>query len=75
MTRSQLILDLLSERGPLTAANVFYALSSDCQERSSKMTLSSLSGTLKKMTDEGLIKRVKNFGPRQGYGYYLTRKT
>lgn len=33
--------------------------------------LSSLSSVLKKMTDEGTIDRIKNFGPRKGYGYLI----
>lgn len=75
MTRIKMILDLLSEGNTYTAADVYYALRSDHQEKSAKMTLASCAGTLKKMVDDGYIERVENFGPHGGYGYYRTRNT
>lgn len=33
--------------------------------------LSSLSSLLKKMTDENVLERIENYGPRGGYGYRL----
>jgi len=75
MSRIKLVSDLLSDGVTRTASDVFYALYSEFQGRSSKMTLASLSGTLKQMTDCGYVERVENFGPRGGYGYYRTRNT
>jgi len=36
-----------------------------------QVRLSSLSSLLKKMVDNGELKRIENVGPRGGYGYAL----
>lgn len=63
MTLQKRIIQLLKLRGlPMTATSISCELNAK---------LSSLSSILKKMSDERIISRIKNFGPRGGYGYEI----
>jgi Fe2+ or Zn2+ uptake regulation protein len=67
MTDRERVLDLLASCPlPLTAAQICKALSP-----SRRITLASLSGTLRKMYDAKLLSRVDGYGPRGGYGYLV----
>lgn len=65
MTMQERVLQLLPFfSGPVTASHIARCLS---------VKLSSVSSLLKKMTDEGLLERIENTGPRGGYGYSIVR--
>lgn len=64
-TMRQMIAEIMYDRNnPFTAKRL-----QDAIGMHTKVKLSSLSSTLKKMVDDGLLLRVDKFGPRGGYGY------
>lgn len=70
MTMRRRIVSLLLRAGvPCTAADIYHVLNVGDPARS--VRLSSLSGTLKRMYDDGTLLRVDGYGPRGGYGYVI----
>lgn len=70
MSQAGLVIHVLSVVTIATASELCKLIDAlDCQVGKSKIKLSSLSGTLKRMSDAGLLERIENFGPRGGYGY------
>lgn len=68
-TIRQMIAEMMYDRNnPFTAKRL-----QDAIGMHTKVKMSSLSSTLKKMVDQGLLLRVEKFGPRGGYGYMENR--
>jgi hypothetical protein len=69
-TIRQMIAEIMYERRePFTAKRIHSAIGMH-----TKVKMSSLSSTLKKMVDAELLLRVENFGERGGYGYMENRR-
>jgi len=73
MTIRRRVLHLLKHAGAIvTAVDIYHVLNVESGiGPSESVKLSSLSSVLKRMCDGGELDRLKNFGPRGGYGYRL----
>jgi len=65
--REQVLRFLFNVGQPYTATEIHRVFVKDGM----KVTLASLSGTLRKMYDAGELRRVDDWGPRGGYGYQV----
>ena len=65
--REQVLRFLFNVGIPYTASEIHHVFVKD----GLRVSLASLSSTLKKMYDAGELRRVDDWGPRGGYGYQV----